>query len=248
VDGYLTKNRKLLRLLLYSFLFCSLFPFTAISASVSSEIIVPSQGKITYSMRAPNLAIIPEDWHLTYGTGPQLFSLDYSFYRTVKPSIKSSVPHIDGVDPNNCRECDGTWYHVKPGDHIVASVWIYCGDSTSGYDSSDTYYGGKLGMDFYVEDTTAGVWGVPYALPRGSEMHAAHVVKWGTKTWTQVSYDVTVPSDYFTSIAMGNNWPLTYKNLTTPLQISHVVLWVDVRPVGEIGTVWFADAEFFINP
>jgi hypothetical protein len=250
----LIETKKIMCLLLLPLLCCIIFPFET-SSALLSKTNVSSQGNIVYNTieSAPiyygtNLADIPDDWDLTYGSEPYLYFLDYNFVRTKdKPSIRSDVPHVDGVDVNVCRECDGIrLWSVNPGDHIYFSVWIYCEDSPDGYDESDIYNGGMIGMDFYIINKTEGVRGVPYALPRGSEMHAAHVVKWGTKTWTQLSYDIVVPTDYFTRVATGN-WPLYYGDCS-PNQITHVIPWLTVRPEEANGTVWFADAEFYINP
>ena len=243
------ENRKILNLILLTLLCYTLFPSTAIS-TISSQTSVRSQGNIFYSVPAKNLAVIPDDWHLPVEDGglgtQQTPYLDYNFKRTPDSSPSICIaPHVPGVDPNECRECDGKWYQVKPGDHIVASIWIYAGDSGSGLDESDLYTGGKLGFDYYIK-TDDYVWGVVEAHPRLLE-HEPSMVDWGSKTWTKKTWDVIVPDTYYDTIAQGG-WPLTWSTLEVPLQISWMVLWVDVKPVDDTGTIWFSDAEFYINP
>jgi hypothetical protein len=83
---------------------------------------IQTNGTISYPTHDINLAVIPQDWELTFGPGPQIIYLDYSVFRTSgNPSIRLEA-HT-AADVNTARECDGRWYPAKPGDHIVAKCW-----------------------------------------------------------------------------------------------------------------------------
>jgi hypothetical protein len=185
-----------------------------------------------------NLAVIPDDWSLTFGQGPQIIRLDYDFYRTSPPSIRLE-PHKDGVDINTNRECDGTWLNVKPADHIVAKCWIFAGDSGAG--DTSPYGGGRLGLDLYAH--TSQGYGIVDSYPHDGEEHLASVVRWGTKTWTQKVWDIIVPSTFYTRV-----WREGGVFNCDPVQTDSFVLWLDAREVSDPGLVWFADAELYINP
>ena len=150
----------LLIILLLGVIICSAFFHPVIGVQNSRQIRISSVGRIFYppdpepdpvvvdpEPELENLADIPYDWSLTYGPGPQIIGLDYDFTRGGSPSITIG-PHVDGVDGNAERECDGTWYSVKPGDRIVAKVWIWVGNSADG--DTSPYSGGRLGMDLYA--------------------------------------------------------------------------------------------------
>jgi hypothetical protein len=212
----------------------------SVGAQSSIQVSILSQGTINYySSLNVNLALIPDCWHLTYGTGPQIIFLDHDITHNGHPSIRLE-PHVEGVDMNRYRECDGTWYHVKPGDHIVAKCWIYVGKSGMGDDIS--YHGGRLGMDFYAH-TSIGE-GIVDSYPHAGQEHVDSVVPWGTEVWTQKVWDIIIPSTKYTQVHFGD----TNRHDCDPVQIDSMVLWFDVREPDDSGFVWFADAEFYINP
>jgi len=226
-----------------TFLFClilcySLFQLTAIAQS-SSKTSIFSQGSITYSPSNVNLAVIPDDWGLTYGSGPQIIFVDYSVIRTVGKSSIRLEPHTS-ADVNQWRECDGTWYPVKPGDHIVAKCWIKV-DDTYVYTGTDPpeYNGGRLGMDLYGPNGAGGIT-ILDSYPHDGAEHIASEVHWGTIGWTLRTWDIVVQSTIYTKDVYGNIIPAT--------PITKMVLWLDVRPATATGLVWFADAELYINP
>lgn len=230
-----------------TFLFClilcySLFQHTA-RATSSSQANIFSQGSITYPHSNVNLAVIPDDWRLTYKTGPQIIFLDYTVVMIAgKPTIRLE-PHVDGVDVNNARECDSIEIAVEPGDHIVATCWMKT--SASGFGDTDPCSGARIGIDLC--DHNGGdfiLYGIETATyPNGDE--ASHYVHWGTNTWTQRTIDFVVPSDYFT---------YDYLSGTTisPRQVSSITMWMQVwsSTYGSTdpGLAWFADAELYINP
>jgi len=185
-----------------------------------------------------NLGDIPSDFSLTYGNGPQIIFLDYNVIRTTgKPSIRLE-PHTS-LDVNVAREVDGTWYTVNPGDHIVAKCWmrVLTDSSTLGYPQC----GARIGIDFYGY-----VNGVFSHLPAdafwhnyyGGDFSQMYVRDSNGGAWQQKTIDVIVPATATDSA--GNVGTVTM-----------FVMWLQGSPWIEhstASTVWFADAELWINP
>ena len=67
-----------------------------------------------------NLGIIPSNYCLTFGSGPQIIHVDTAVTRTGKPSIR--LDQHTASDVNYCREVDGTWYKVKRGTTSLESL------------------------------------------------------------------------------------------------------------------------------
>jgi hypothetical protein len=203
---------------------------------------ISSEGSITYSPSNVNLAVIPDDWSLTYGSGPQIIYLDYSVTHNGHVSIRLE-PHTAN-DVNTARECDGTWYAVKLGDHIVAKCWMKIDDNGD----RDPYSGARIGIDLYNQQNghnylLYGIQGPTY--PTTSEGERDNYVGWGTVGWVQRTIDFIIPSTYFTyDYLSGQTIP--------PTQVSSIVMWMQVwsGTYGgtEQGNAWFADAELYINP
>jgi hypothetical protein len=174
---------------------------------------------------------------MTYGADPQLIALDYTVVRTAgKPSIRLD-PYVAGG--NTQRECDGTWYSVRAGDHIVATCWIKT-DSTPYTGQDVAYAGGRIGVDFFAPRGD-GTIAVVDSYPHSGAEHIASIVRWGTTTWVQKVWDLIVPSTVYTTEANGTP-------LTTPSQITEFVIWIQASPPTFAGKAWFADAELYINP
>jgi len=215
------------------------------SSSVSTQKI-STLGTISYPTYNPgNLALIPDDWGLTYGSGPQIIHLDYTVTHNGDVSIRLDA-HTSN-DVNTWRECDGTWYSVKPGDHVVAKVWIETSPSSLG--DTSVHHGGRIGMDFYAH-TSAGYGCVDGAgeiigtTPPGSNIPGQDcLLNWNNPDWTQKGWDLIVPSATYTQVWQGGGWVPC-----DPVQIDSFVVWLDVRPVEDTGFVWFADAELYLNP
>jgi hypothetical protein len=238
------EKRKCLAFLFFLILCYSLFQLTARAESPSHRI--SSQGNITYSPSNVNLAVIPDDWYLTYGSGTQIIFLDYDIVHTLgKPSIRLE-PHVDGVDNNPFRECDCHYYSCKPGDHIVAKCWIRI-DANG---DTDSFSGARIGIDLISNyDSMIGRYpcvataGPTY--PNTEQDVINNYVHWGTVGWVQRTIDFIVPADYFTVDVF------TGKTIA-PAQVSSFGMWMQVWSSeyygSEPGNAWFADAELYINP
>jgi hypothetical protein len=130
------------------------------------------------------------------------------------------------------RECDGRWYSVDPGDRIVVKVWIKC----EYRNDPSIYNGGRLGIDYYAGGLQVD------SYPHDGAEHAASEVPWTTgNVWVQKSWDLIIPSTYFTR---NYNTGATI----SARQVDEFVIWFDARPVDAVQRVWFADAELYINP
>jgi len=186
-----------------------------------------------------NLAVVPNDWSLTYGNGPQIIHLDYNVTHNGHVSIRLD-PHTN-ADVNTARECDGTWYAVKPGDHIVAKCWIQV--TSSGFGDTNPFSGARIGIDFYSNLPglsnngllpASAFWRTYYS---GDESKAyAH---WGTVGWVQKTLDFIVP------VTVGDN-------SGNPQVPTSLVMWMQVWSSTYGGTdpgkAWFSDCELYINP
>jgi hypothetical protein len=190
-----------------------------------------------------NLAPIPNAWggysqtgYLHYMTGPQIIFLDTTFTHNGHPSIRIER-HVEGIDMNHARECDGTRYNVKAGDHIVAKCWIKTG--ASGYGDTNIYSGARTGIDLYHDSYNLGGEGV--SLPLSD---ADWYVHWGSN-WTLRTIDFVVPSDYFT-------YDYNTEQTISPVQANSFCFWIQVWSstygATDPGLAWFADAELYINP
>jgi len=186
-----------------------------------------------------NLASIPHNWenyqsqgYLAHGNGPQIIFVDSNVVRTTgKPSIRIE-PHT-AADLNTARECNGIWYPVKPGDHIVAKCWVKIDDNGDRY----AFSGARIGIDLYSGNTllpATAFWNTYF----GGDFSKMYV-HWGTVGWAQRTIDIIVPATVGDS---GGN----------PVKPTSLVLWAQVwsSQYGgtEQGNAWFADAELYINP
>lgn len=181
-------------------------------------------------MTDENLAVIPDDWGLAYGPGPQIIFLDYDVVRTPgKPSIRLE-PHT-AADVNAARECDGTWYPAKPADHILMKCWMKIDSNPTGS------RGARIGMDFYgANGYITGVSGAHGIIPQPDADVIANFVPWGTVGWSQRTIDFILASAYVSEV-------------DGTLQIpTSVVMWAQVERPSDVGNGWFADAELYINP
>jgi len=188
-------------------------------------------------MTVTNLADIPDDWSLTYGSGPQIIFLDESVYRNGPCSIRLE-PHTE-ADVNTARECDGTWYPVNVGDHVTASCWMKTGSAT--YNGANPeYYGARIGIDLYAPNNNGGI-SIVDSYPHDGEEHVYSMVNWGTTVWTQKTWDITIPSTFYTE-------DIFTETSISPAQVTQIVVWMQALPATFDEDAWFADAELYINP
>jgi hypothetical protein len=196
-------------------------------------------GTINYPTFNPgNLALIPDDWWLTYGNGPQIIHLDYNVTHNGDVSIRLD-PHTTN-DVNIARECDGTWYSIKPGDHVVAKCWIKT-DSNTPAENANPYHGARIGIDYYGPTGSGGIT-ILDSRPNNTDPLSV-AVPWNTPTWTLRTWDIIIPSTIFTKDVAGHAIP--------PTQITQFVIWMQGIQLNDgtaKGSAWFADAELYINP
>jgi len=194
-----------------------------------------------------NYAVLPDDWDLTYGSGPQIIYLDTSVYRSSPSSIRLEK-HVAGVDVNSAREVNTAGININVGDRLVFSGYMKTGTSEFG----DTgYCGARIGIDFYgtYNGTTKRITGLQSDGANGiypNESAAAilaHYVAWGSD-WTQRTIDYTVPA---TIMADGSGHP--QGAMCVPIG---VILWLQVwsSTYGstDSGLAYFDDTTFYINP
>jgi hypothetical protein len=209
------------------------------SGTIASTGTIHMTGSIVYPSPTPtpnpsakNLAPITSGFYMTFGTSPQYAFLDYTVTRNGNPSIRVQA------DSTGYREVDGHWYDVKPGDKLYASAWIKTADSTPA-DDNNALLGARIGMDLYGVLSNGQMVQVD-CHPHDGDEHYASVVRWNTPDWTHKTWNITVPSDYFTKTIWGDSIP--------PTQVSQVVIWLDGRPTDSGANAWFADTELYINP
>jgi hypothetical protein len=242
-----------------AFLFClilcySLFQHAA-RAQSSSQASIFSQGSITYSPSNVNLAVIPDDWgdykifgDVRYDGGVQITHVDPNVLHNGDVSIRIDA-HQAGVDPNNYREADGPFIQVKPGDHIVFTVWIKTGNSTLGQDGVSGN-GAIMGFDYYS---------ATHRLREHSSDNPRNDVD---PTWQTYLDD---PTRY---VPMNSDWTLRTLDTIVPTQvlddttgqlatepIAGIIPWLQgssyitgPNHLQDEGQVWFADAVLYINP
>jgi hypothetical protein len=163
--------------------------------------------------------------------------LDYNVVRTPSsPSIRIERPVPSSANP--ARECDSNWFDCKPGDHIIAKIWIKTG--ASGYGDTNPYSGARTGIDLYHDSYNLGGEKVPLPVSQ-----ADWYVHWGTDVWQVRTIDFIVPDDYFT-------YDYNTGQTISPVQANSFVFWIQVWSStygpDDPGLAWFADAELYINP
>jgi hypothetical protein len=198
-----------------------------------------------------NLGLIPKAW--SSETSGQQFALGFSanivldnnVLNNGKPSIRID-PHTSN-DLNVLRECDGPWIDVKPGDHIVFSVWIKT--SASGFGDTSTQSGGRIGIDFY-----GSIGGIrPILTPDGNpnfDDKDNTYVHWGTGTWTKMTMDFTVAPTYnYVYGSTGSTGRYPDGALVTPVAIiPWMQVWSGTYGGDDSGSAWFSNSELYINP
>jgi hypothetical protein len=166
--------------------------------------------------------------------------LDYNNLYNGNPSIRISPT---GSTANYGRECDGPWFAIKPGDHIVFTAWMKTTASSNG--DKTPWSGIRIGIDFYAangditgtQSPDGSVWTPSGGWPAGQTF-----VNWGTGTWTQIRMDFIVQSQYPGGQSGYNYSP---GQMVTP---TCIIPWVQVCTNTDQGQGWFADTQLYINP
>jgi hypothetical protein len=159
------------------------------------------------------------------------------------PSGKASI-RIDGPGNsfNGAREVNGYQVTVKPGDHVVMTMWIKANNSSVGAGGIFGFDVVGSGGDNILEVTPRvpqdEVWTLPISLRVGNPVYVPY-----NSDWTQLICDVTIPYTVYTHEDNGqalSHGPQTIIALNPLFGAS----W----NLGESAAVWFADAEIFVNP
>ena len=174
---------------------------------------------------------------------PQITHADFAVTRYGHPSIRIDGP---GIPANGAREVENRWISVKPGDHVVFSCWIKTNPSPIGEGGSiafDCYGPYDRIIEVHPRTIQSEIWkGGAYPTGWSGMSGSVISVPYGSD-WTKLTIDVTIPYTIF----QQSDWqqPLPHG----PQQI------VGILPIlgaswnqGESASVWFADAELYINP
>lgn len=166
--------------------------------------------------------------------------LDSSTLYNGNPTIKVGTV---GSSRNYARECDGPWFSIKPGDHIVFTAWMKT--TASSFGDTTPWSGIRIGIDFYgpkgniagTQSPDGSVWTPWSGWPAGQTF-----VNWGTGTWTKITMDFIVQSQYPAG-QYGYAYPAG--QMVTP---TNIIPWIQVCTNYDQGQAWFADTQLYINP
>jgi hypothetical protein len=207
-----------------------------------------------------NLAPFPGDvWDLTFGNPPYIVSVDSTVQRVPGTNSIKVAPHVAGVDMNGARETNTKWLACSPGDHIRFTMWA----KTAALANTDHSTGARLGIDFYgnsgILDTqphgyypVGGVWysrgNAHYVYPSWDYVNyqtmvdvalSQFLLPWNND-WTQLQWDVIVPSKSYTQTTSGT--PCAAQ------QINGMIIWFDCRNVTDNANAWFSEPIVVKNP
>jgi len=108
-------------------------------------------------------------------------------------------------------------------------------------------------MDFYISSSqgygisTIDSAGHQAGHPNDVEnMAGVSRVQWGND-WTQITWDVYVPTTYYTYVTNGANGNYGVHSCN-PVQINSMIPWFDTRSTLDNGYSWFAETELYLNP
>jgi hypothetical protein len=244
-------------LLLASLFICPLSAAISDSQEVQSTGIVISPSP-SPSPSSPNLALIPDVWcpsSLYWNDGHDYWFVDNTVTYNGYPSIREApdVWYDDGgiylkdtanLQGSGYRVAGGFIRNIKAGDHIVFKCWIKTGHAQNGPDGDPNYGGARLIIDAWIDTGYGPMWRPTDAenWQTDNQGHYLYIVPFG-QDWTQIIWDVVVPSDPITEVV----W-----NLGNPFQVTGYIIGIGPSfqrlPQTETANVWFADAELYINP
>lgn len=268
-------RKKIFDLIIFIILLA--FCISSSNAIFQKQIIVTSQGIISYNSPSPtptstlistgeNLADIPEDIHSqnfdddTNSFNYDYLNLDYDVVRTPgQPSIRIDKLNTD----RNSRECFFSFRSVRPGDRVVYRAWV----KTENHDN--TYRGG---VKILIDLTTRvdGTMKTVDSVPRCFTWIDGVVVS----GYDQGGYYDMEPEDgvypmegigHPSFTKFGAHWgtsewtliewdfiiPSTWyvsKTTGSRAQISYIAPNMDVREWQDDASAWVADTELYINP
>jgi hypothetical protein len=189
------------------------------------------------STTSSNLASIPSAWYIGDGSGnlrnghAYIYQDSYVEHTAGNPSIRVDT---DGYYSRDVYLPQWT-ISANPGDHIVFKCWIKTGDA--GTNNGNLIYGrARIGIDLFIQQGSN--WYDTAWHPDSSD-DFAHSVPYG-RDWTQVTWDLIVPSSY-----TGYDFMTGIQHTGTPISIGP---WLQALPYTTAPSVWFADAELYINP
>lgn len=176
-------------------------------------------------------------------TYPQITHADYTTTHNGNPSIRVDGP---GIWCNPTREVNHAWVSVKPGDRIIFTCYIktaYSSVGTGGTIGFDCYGPKERILEVHPRTIQTEIWNGG-SRPTGWSGMAGSVIwiPYGSG-WTKITLDVTIPYTTYTH----NDWqqPLTYG----PQQIAGIMpMLCSSWNKGESASIWYADAELYINP
>lgn len=189
------------------------------------------------------------------GPSSQYASIDNTVLYNGKPSVKLTADNTT----RRTRELDCLWVNVKAGDHVVFRVKA----KTSALAGSPSIYkGARIGMDMdapvlggieivdgvphdYVNINGQWVSGTQGGYPLTDTFPAVPISRFllpPNSDWTIIEWDIIIPSRIYTNTWFGR------VALPTPSQTTKIAAWLDARELDDPPTVWFADAELYINP
>jgi hypothetical protein len=239
------ENMKKVRICGYALIIITLSALLAFSnyvssASVTSSIAISSSGSML--VMVTNFADIPEDWRIGETWNAPTY-LDITVLHNGDPSIRMEK----GTDASKSREIlaadftQSDWaIRVKPGDHILFTVWMKTSASTIGDNSSTS--GIRFGIDFYDNNNRICAIQTPDGLENPTDWQL-NFVNWG-HDWEQRIMDFTIPYQYAADGVLG--YP-TGQMVTPTQMIPWIQAWSNTNGNADNGTVWFAEAELYIN-
>lgn len=233
-------------------MFLALMLAASTEGALSSSASLQSHGTVAYAQPtptpspAPNKAALNDgNWYTdtTWAKCPTLnVYSDTSITHQGKPTFRVE-PDMTSAG-NSGADHEGP--AVKPGDHIIMSVWIKTGGVTP-----VSYAGARIGFDIYsAQARITGVHSVQQASDgcRTSDGIDENYVHWGSD-WTLRTWDFIMPSSYISdggSAQISNNY--AQGQAVAPATIVPWIQVWDVNYPNDAYISWFSDFTLYINP
>ena len=245
-----TRASKKLSFIAWIFIFLILAITT--EGAISNSSLLQSYGAVTYTQHGPTPS--PAINYASFKDGGWFTDTTWKKCPTLNVYKDTIITYWGQetfrVEPDRTSTVNSGADHwgptIKPGDHIIMSVWI----KTGGVDPV-SYAGGRMGFDVYgSEARITGVHSVQQASDgcrtwTGIDENYVH---WGSD-WTRRSWDFIVPSTYISdggSSQISKNY--AQGQAVTPVTI---VPWIQVWGINypnDVYTCWFSGYTLNINP